>query len=234
MVIFRAGVIFFSFILNITFSNYFDFPWIVFLSYVFESLALFFNFYFLTIVFSVKVSLEILVLASYFIVLLFQFSDLGSFLSGIIIKVLRIYKKGDFVFVANNEFVTTVEKVGFIYTILKENGGRYIKIKNYNIFTNSIINISKDDTYKYVHVQYSMILKVNISSVTDLIKSVIEIMPKILQKPKKSIHTSHYADGYTIIDIYVWCLCDDYYDVEKYLKKNVKYVLLLNQVGLEY
>ncbi|MFC3813259.1 mechanosensitive ion channel domain-containing protein [Lacihabitans lacunae] len=166
----------------------------------------------------------------YFITGSLYFTSLGDLLSGAVILIFRPYKRGDFVLIGNQAYPAIIEQVQFKSTRLVEDQNVSVSVRNSKVLSNVIINISKSRSNIFVHTQFVIESQGNMQALIELIRSEVEIMPKIRERPKIKIDGHTYLTDFSLIDTWVWCNSEDFQEVQQFMEYNLKQIFKLKNI----
>jgi small-conductance mechanosensitive channel len=196
--------------------------------------ALMYVLYFLALIFDFEISNKMneVYFIVYFLIGILYFTDLLDVVSSIIIMIFRPYKPGDFVLVGNQAYPSIIEKINFKSTCIKKENNIMMSIRNTKVLSNPIINLSNSRSNIFVHTQFVIENQENIQSLTELIKSEIETMPKIREWPKIKIDFELHHAGFSLIDTFVWCNSEDFLEVQRFMENNVRNIFKLKNINV--
>ena len=145
--------------------------------------------------------------------------SLGNFAGGILILISRPFKKGDFVECSG--YTGRVQEINLLYSTL-DAAGKTITIPNGLIANQTLVNLSNNDKRK-LDCAFGISYDSDIDKAKEIIRRVIEDAPYFdAVNTPPAIGVTEHADSAVIINAYVWCSNDDYYDARYYLMEGVK------------
>ncbi len=145
--------------------------------------------------------------------------SLGHFASGILLLILKPYKVGDEIKVADAEgFVVEVQVFN---TILRTSDNRFITVPNGLVTSGNIINYTSQGNRRV-----DMTFIVDEPNIVSKVKQVIEesaaACPFILQDPPLELFLEHFDCDELHFAARPWCKAEDYWKVWAFMQEAVK------------
>ncbi|TLX74669.1 mechanosensitive ion channel [Labilibacter sediminis] len=144
---------------------------------------------------------------------------LQNFAGGVMLLLLKPFKKGDFIEAQGYKGV--VEEIQIFSTILKTVDNRVIFIPNGGLSTSSLVNYSRESTRR-VDFSFGIGYGDDIDKAKATIQEVIDRNEKILKDPEVFIAVGELADSSVNLTTRVWVNAPDYWDVFFYMNEMVK------------
>ena len=145
--------------------------------------------------------------------------SLGHFASGILLLVLKPYKVGDEIKVADAEGF--VEEVQVFNTILRTRDNRFITVPNGLVTSGNIINYTGQGNRRV-----DMIFIVDEPNPVSKVKTVIvasaAACPLILNDPPMELFLEHFDCDELHFAVRPWCKAEDYWKVWAFMQETVK------------
>ncbi len=144
---------------------------------------------------------------------------LQNFAGGVMLLVLKPFKKGDFI--EAQGYKGTVYEIQIFSTVLKTPDNRVIYIPNGGLSTSSLINYSKEENRR-VDFSFGIGYGDDIDKAKSIILQVIESSGKALPEPAPFVAVGELADSSVNITTRVWAKASDYWDLFFYMNETVK------------
>ena len=145
--------------------------------------------------------------------------SLGHFASGILLLILKPYKVGDEIKVADAEGF--VEEVQVFNTIIRTRDNRFITVPNGLVTSGNIINYTGQGNRRV-----DMIFIVDEPNPVSKVKKVIlessAKCPLILQDPPMELFLEHFDCDELHFAVRPWCKAEDYWQVWAFMQETVK------------
>ena len=145
--------------------------------------------------------------------------SLSNFAAGVMLIMLNFFKKGDYVTVAGES--GTVVAVKIFNTVLNTPDNRQIIIPNSSILSNSITNVSANDTRR-VDLVVSIGYEDDLRKARTVLEKIIADEPRVLAEPAPTIAVSELADSSVNFVVRPWVKSSDYWSVYWDLTEKVK------------
>jgi len=144
---------------------------------------------------------------------------LQNFAGGVMLLILKPFKKGDFIEAQGYKGV--VDEIQIFSTVLKTPDNRVIYIPNGGLSTSSLINYSKE-SLRRVDFSFGIGYKDDIDKAKKVIREVIDSQSKVLSDPEPFVAVGELADSSVNITTRVWVNAADYWDVFFYMNEMIK------------
>ena len=146
--------------------------------------------------------------------------SIGHLASGVMLMIFRPYKIGDLVTIGDNQ-TGSVTSINAFNTTLLTLDNKKIIIANSNITSNTIINISGQDTIG-VELSFGIAYSDDIDLARNVILKVGESNSKILNAPKQTVVVSELGDHSVTLFTRPFCKSEDFWEVHFYMNEEVK------------
>lgn len=154
--------------------------------------------------------------------------SLSNFFGGCIVMASDILAKGDYISVDGVE--GTVDSIDVLHTTLLTPDNKIVTIPNATMNKNKIINCSRSKTRRI-----DVTIGISYNSDSENARYVLTQMAmqdnRVLEDPQPSCHVTEYADSAVVLCLRAWVRTEDYWDVNFYLKNNIKSALV--EAGIE-
>lgn len=182
--------------------------------------------------FGFKVSSLLTVLAAAGAAIALALRDsLSNVAGGIMIMVNKPFTQDDYVDINGN--VGKVKDIDLFVTHLHTYDNKVITIPNGLINTSVLINHTKENRRR-VDCRFSIGYDEDIGRVKELLAEIAAANPIILKEPEPLIGVAEHQDNCVLMDCFVWCETDDYWDVKYYLQEQVKLTFDREGVTIPY
>jgi small conductance mechanosensitive channel len=144
---------------------------------------------------------------------------LSNVASGVMLLLLRAFRVGDEI--STGSCAGVVREIGLFRTVLITGDGIYMSVPNTTIFSEPIINNSREPT-RQVH------FKVTIDHLADIEKAqavAMEILhgdERVLKSPAPGVPVSELGDTYVTLTIAAWTLTSNFGNLQSDLQKLVR------------
>lgn len=145
--------------------------------------------------------------------------SLGHFASGILLLVLKPYKVGDEIKVADAEGF--VEEVQVFNTILRTRDNRFITVPNGLVTSGNIINYTGQGNRR-VDMTFIVDEPNPVSKVKTVIVASAAACPLILNDPPIELFLEHFDCDELHFAVRPWCKAEDYWKVWAFMQETVK------------
>lgn len=145
--------------------------------------------------------------------------SLGHFASGILLLVLKPYRVGDEIKVADAEGF--VEEVQVFNTILRTRDNRFITVPNGLVTSGNITNYTGQGNRR-VDMTFIVDEPNPVSKVKKVILESAATCPLILQNPPIEIFLEHFDCDELHFAVRPWCKAEDYWQVWAFMQETVK------------
>ncbi|GAF02201.1 small-conductance mechanosensitive channel [Saccharicrinis fermentans DSM 9555 = JCM 21142] len=144
---------------------------------------------------------------------------LQNFAGGVMLLILKPFKKGDFI--EAQGYAGVVDEIQIFVTKLKTLDNRNIYIPNGGLATSSLINFSQEPTRR-VDFSFGIGYGDDIDKAKKIIADVIDASGKALADPAPFIAVGELADSSVNLTTRVWVKSPDYWSLFFYMNENVK------------
>lgn len=144
---------------------------------------------------------------------------LQNFAGGVMILVLKPFKKGDYI--EAQGYAGVVDEIQIFVTKLKTLDNRNIYIPNGGLSTSSLVNFSQEPTRR-VDFVFGIGYGDDIDKAKKVIAEVIASSGKALKDPEPFIGIGELADSSVNITTRIWVNAPDYWEVFFYMNENIK------------
>ncbi len=145
--------------------------------------------------------------------------SLGHFASGILLLILKPYKVGDEIKVADAEGF--VEEVQVFNTIIRTRDNRFITVPNGLVTSGNIINYTGQGNRR-VDMTFIVDEPNPVSKVKKVIVESADACPLILKDPPMEVFLEHFDEDELYFAARPWCKAEDYWAVWAFMQENVK------------
>ena len=145
--------------------------------------------------------------------------SLSNFAAGVMLILMRFFKKGDYVTVAGVS--GTVESVSIFHTVLVTPDNQVIVVPNGSILSGTITNVTAKDTRRMdlvIGVSYDD----DLPTVRKVLAEVLAEEPRLLKDPAPTVAVSELADSSVNLVVRPWVATDDYWSVRFDLMEKIK------------
>ncbi|WP_068472548.1 mechanosensitive ion channel family protein [Saccharicrinis aurantiacus] len=156
---------------------------------------------------------------------------LQNFAGGVMLLVLKPFKKSDFI--EAQGYMGVVEEIHIFNTKLKTVDNKIVIIPNGGLSTSSLINYSAEPTRR-VDFSFGIGYGDDIDKARNLILDVVKRNDKIHTSPEPFIAVGELADSSVNLTTRVWCNGPDYWDVFFYMNEMVKKEFDQNGVSIPF
>lgn len=153
--------------------------------------------------------------------------SLSNFAAGVMLIMMKFFKKGDYVTIAGES--GTVTSVKIFNTILNTPDNKQIVVPNASILSSSITNVTANPTRR-VDLVFGIGYDDDLLKAKTLLEKIISEEPRILPDPEPQIAVSELADSSVNFVVRPWVNTGDYWGVYFALTEKVK--LTFDQEGI--
>lgn len=152
------------------------------------------------------------------LILGFAFRDIAeNFLASILVSVHRPFSEGDLVEIAG--FIGYVRSVNIRSTLLMTQEGNFVQLPNATVYKETITNYTANPKTRYdftIGIEHQG----SISRAQELILSVLEKHPAVVQDPEPLVLVDELNPACTMLRIYYW------FDITKYSRLKIRSALI--------
>lgn len=156
------------------------------------------------------------------------FNPLVNSFSGMLLKVLRPFKKGDFIEIDGQ--LGSVAERGLLKTTITHLDGSLTIIDNSKFYSSSLHNLSTKNIIR-LDLAVSICYNEDMSRVKESTLSFLNQNTRILKSPAPKLHVTRLKEKYVEISIEPWCLLDSFMELDQELEDHLK--LHLTSLGFQ-
>ncbi|PAF50107.1 hypothetical protein BKH43_05715 [Helicobacter sp. 13S00401-1] len=132
-------------------------------------------------------------------------NSLSSVAGGIILIVLRPYKKGDTIKIGSTEGV--VQAINLFTTILKTDDGKIVTMPNNSAANSTIINSGVNEVLPIQEVIYALKLpyETNLDSIKDALKTTLASLKNIVHEKGYKVNITSFEEEFIAVSVKIWC-----------------------------
>jgi len=153
--------------------------------------------------------------------------SLSNFAAGVMLILLKFFKKGDYVTAAGES--GTVSSVNIFNTILTTPDNRMVVVPNSSILSNTIVNVTANDTRR-VDMVMGIGYDDDLLKAKELLVKICAEEPRILDDPAPVVEVLELGDSSVNFAVRPWVKTSDYWGVYFAITERVK--LLFDQEGI--
>ena len=153
---------------------------------------------------------------------------LSNLVGGLTLLLLKPFKIGDYIKIGETE--GTVLSIGTFFTELTTADNRHVSLPNSSLTNTAIVNYSREGTRR-LDVSFGVSYDADIDHTVRTLREAVTMTAGILDQPEPVIKLIECADSSLTFMIRVWCLSQDYFNVNWGLIENGK--RLLDREGIE-
>ena len=157
---------------------------------------------------------------------------LSNFAGGVLLLILKPFKKGDYIVIPSNNVEGTVEEIQTYYTTIRTVLNESVKIPNSQLTNNSVINRAGNESR-------ALLLKVNVSYKTDIDKAK-RILAEILDAEEyvlengKSVFVEELGEGAVVMGILCMVPVLKYNDIRRSMNESIIKTLHTEGIDIPY
>ena len=157
---------------------------------------------------------------------------LSNFAGGILLLVLKPFKKGDYIVVPSANIEGTVEEIEIYYTTISTILGEVVKIPNSQLTNNSVINRKGNENR-------ALLIKINIAYDSDVektktvLKTMLDSQDKILGAPR-DVFVEELSDHSIVMGLFCMVPVSEYNNVRRQLNEKTLQVLKENDISIPF
>lgn len=153
--------------------------------------------------------------------------SLSNFAAGVMLIMMKFFKKGDYVTIAGES--GTVVSIKIFNTILNTPDNRQIIVPNNSVLSSAITNVTANDTRR-VDLVFGIGYDDDLLKAKEILERIISEEPRILAEPATNIAVHELADSSVNFVVRPWVNTPDYWSVYWALTEKVK--LIFDQEGI--
>ncbi|MGN0517922.1 MAG: mechanosensitive ion channel family protein [Acutalibacteraceae bacterium] len=158
-------------------------------------------------------------------------STMSNVASGTLIILNKPFKVGDFLSFGGLQ--GTVTKIEMMNTYLKSADNKEIIIPNSKLTADSIVNYSSLGMRR-LDLKFSIGYNDDIEKAKSVLLKVIARNSLALKDPEPTIGVSSHAESSVVIDVLVWCKCENYFPLFYSMQEEVKKEFDKNGITIPY
>jgi small conductance mechanosensitive channel len=153
--------------------------------------------------------------------------SLSNFAAGVMLILLKFFKKGDYVTAGGQS--GTVTAINIFNTVLTTPDNRVITVPNSAVLGGTIVNVTANDTRR-VDMTFGVGYGDDLLKAKQTLERIVSEEPRVLADPKPVIEVLELADSSVNFVVRPWCKTADYWGVYFALTEKVK--LVFDQEGI--
>ena len=153
--------------------------------------------------------------------------SLGNVAGGILILINQPFVKGNTIEL--NGVTGVVDAIDLLTTQLHTADNKIVTVPNGTINTSVLINYSREEKRR-VDCRFSISYDADLMQAKEILYNVTLCNESIFQDPQPVIGVAGHGESAILLDLKVWCLNSEYFDVKYYLEENVK--LAFDEAGI--
>ncbi|EGB16525.1 MscS Mechanosensitive ion channel [Pseudodesulfovibrio mercurii] len=153
--------------------------------------------------------------------------SLSNFAAGVMLILLKFFKKGDYVTAGGES--GTVTAINIFNTVLTTPDNRVITVPNSAVLGGTITNVTANDTRR-VDMVFGIGYGDDLLKAKKTLERIVSEEPRVLAEPAPTIEVSELADSSVNFVVRPWCKTGDYWGVFFALTEKVK--LVFDQEGI--
>ncbi|MBG0790845.1 MAG: mechanosensitive ion channel [Desulfovibrionaceae bacterium] len=157
--------------------------------------------------------------------------SLSNFAAGVMLIMLGLFKRGDFVTVAGES--GTVAEVNIFNTVLTTPDNRVITVPNSAVLGGTITNVTARDTRR-VDLVFGIGYGDDLLKAKQFLEKIVSEEPRVLSDPAPQIEVLELADSSVNFVVRPWCKTSDYWGVYFALTEKVKLVFDMEGISIPY
>jgi len=157
--------------------------------------------------------------------------SLSNFAAGVMLIMLGLFKRGDFVTVGGES--GTVAEVNIFNTILTTPDNKVITVPNSAVLGGTITNVTAKDTRR-VDLVFGIGYDDDLLKAKQTLERIVAEEPRVLKDPAPQIEVSELGDSSVNFVVRPWCNTGDYWGVYFALTEKVKLVFDQEGISIPY
>lgn len=153
--------------------------------------------------------------------------SLSNFAAGVMLILLKFFKKGDYVTAGGES--GTVTAINIFNTVLTTPDNKVITVPNSAVLGGTITNVTANDTRR-VDMVFGIGYGDDLLKAKKTLERIVSEEPRILAEPAPTIEVSELADSSVNFVVRPWCNTGDYWGVYFAITEKVK--LVFDQEGI--
>ncbi len=157
--------------------------------------------------------------------------SLSNFAAGVMLIMMKFFKKGDYVTVGGESGTVTAIKI--FNTVLTTPDNMQIVIPNSSVLNGTITNVTANDTRR-VDMVFDIGYGDDLLKAKRTLEKIVAEEPRILAEPKPVIEVLELADSSVNFVCRPWCRTSDYWGVYFAITEKVKLVFDSENISIPY
>ncbi len=157
--------------------------------------------------------------------------SLGHLASGVLIFIFRPFKVGDIVEI--HEKLGEITEIEILNTHIKTFDNKDVIIPNGMAISDVVTNLSNHD-YIRVELQIPLGYGSSFPEVKTIIEDTLSKTEKVLTDPLPFVGINNFDTHFIVLDVFAFCLVQDYWDVYYASYQNIKKALSENGIKMSY
>ena len=157
--------------------------------------------------------------------------SLSNFAAGVIMIMLRFFKRGDYIIAAGES--GTVTAINIFNTVLTTPDNKVISIPNSAVLGGNITNVTANDTRR-VDLVFGIGYDDDLLKAKQTLEKIVAEEPRVLKDPAPQIEVLELADSSVNFVCRPWCNTSDYWGVYFAITEKVKLVFDQENISIPY
>jgi len=157
--------------------------------------------------------------------------SLANFAAGVMLILLKIFKKGDYITAAGES--GTVTNISIFSTVLTTPDNKVVVIPNSAVLSGNITNVTANDTRR-VDLVMGIGYDDDLLKAKELLIKIVNEDPRVLKEPAPQVEVSELADSSVNFVVRPWCKTEDYWGVYFAITEKVKIVFDQEGISIPY
>ena len=154
---------------------------------------------------------------------------LSNFAGGVLLLVLKPFKKGDYIYIPSNNIEGTVEEIQTYYTTIRTVLNETVKIPNSQLTNNSVVNRKGSDN-RALLIKVNVSYKTNIEKAKSILKVILDSQTNTLGQGK-SVFVEELGEHAVVLGAFTMVPVSEYNNVRREL--NEKILMRFKEEGIE-
>jgi small conductance mechanosensitive channel len=157
--------------------------------------------------------------------------SLSNFAAGVMLILLKFFKKGDYVTAGGQS--GTVTAINIFNTVLTTPDNKVITVPNSAVLGGTITNVTANDTRR-VDMTFGIGYDDDLLKAKQTLERIVSEEPRVLPEPAPVIQVMELADSSVNFVVRPWCKTSDYWGVYFALTEKVKLVFDQEGISIPY
>lgn len=157
--------------------------------------------------------------------------SLSNFAAGVMLIMLGLFKRGDYVTVGGES--GTVTEVNIFNTVLTTPDNKVITVPNSAVLGNTITNVTANDTRR-VDLVFGIGYDDDVLKAKQVLQRIVSEESRVLDTPAPQVEVFELADSSVNFVVRPWCKTSDYWGVYFALTEKVKLVFDQEGISIPY